>query len=85
MAAFRQEMAAFKQETRDEMAAFRQEMATFRQEMRKEMAAFKQEVRADIARLEVKIEQRHAELMRWSLVYWVGAVASIAALARILR
>ena len=54
-------------------------------EFRREMTEFRAEIRADVSRLEVKMEQRHAELMRWSLVYWVGAVASIAALAKILR
>lgn len=32
-----------------------------------------------------KVDQRHAELMRWSFVFWVGAVAAIAALAGVLR
>jgi len=41
-------------------------------------------VRADIARLDNKIENRFADLMRWSLMYWLGAVGSIAALAKIL-
>jgi hypothetical protein len=37
------------------------------------------------ARLEAKIEQRTADLMKWSFVFWVGAVAAIAALAGVLR
>ncbi len=32
-----------------------------------------------------KVDQRHAELMRWSFVFWVGAVTAIAALAGVLR
>lgn len=32
-----------------------------------------------------KVDQRHAELMRWSFVFWVGAVGAIAVLAGVLR
>ena len=60
------------------------QLAEFRQDMRQEMASFRAEVRADIARLDVKIESRYADVMKWSLVYWLGAVGSIAALAKIL-
>jgi hypothetical protein len=59
--------------------------ANFRQEMHKDMSEFKAEVRGDIARLDVKVEKRYADLMKWSLIYWVGAVASIAGLARSIR
>ncbi len=38
-----------------------------------------------VGRLEAKIEQRTADLMKWSFVFWVGAVAAIAALAGVLR
>ena len=38
-----------------------------------------------VGRLEAKIEQRTAELMKWSFLFWVGAVAAIAALAGVLR
>jgi hypothetical protein len=38
-----------------------------------------------VGRLETKIEQRTADLMKWSFVFWCGAVAAIAALAGVLR
>lgn len=38
-----------------------------------------------VGRLESKIEQRTADLMKWSFLFWVGAVAAIAALAGVLR
>lgn len=38
-----------------------------------------------IGRLETKIEQCKADLMKWSFVFWVGAVGAIAVLARVLR
>ncbi|MEX0690208.1 MAG: hypothetical protein WEC54_07505 [Gemmatimonadales bacterium] len=37
-----------------------------------------------IASLDTKIEQKAADLMKWSLVFWVGAVGAIAALAGVL-
>jgi hypothetical protein len=60
-------------------------LAEFQRMLDNQLAEFRKEMRADVARLELKIEQRHADLMRWSLVYWLGAVGSIAALAKILR
>jgi len=37
------------------------------------------------AHMETLIEKRFAELMKWSFVFWVGAVGAIAALAGMLR
>jgi predicted RNA-binding protein with PIN domain len=74
------QFVAFREEMRAALDEFRKEMA----DLRKEMADFKTEVRADIARLDNKIEQRFADVMRWSLMYWLGVVGSIAALAKIL-
>jgi hypothetical protein len=37
------------------------------------------------SRIEAKIEQRTADLMKWSFVFWVGAVGAIAVLAGVLR
>lgn len=36
-------------------------------------------------RLEVRIAETRADLMKWSLVFWVGAVGAIAVLAGVLR
>ena len=38
-----------------------------------------------VGRLEAKIEQRTADLMKWSFVFWCGAVAAVAALASVLK
>lgn len=32
-----------------------------------------------------KVDKRHAELMQWSFLFWVGAVGAIALLAGVLR
>ncbi len=37
------------------------------------------------ARLETRFERRFGHLIKWSLVFWVGAVAAIAMPARVLR
>ena len=37
------------------------------------------------AQLEKTIEARAADLIKWSFVFWVGAVAAIAMLAGVLR
>ena len=37
-----------------------------------------------VGRLEAKIEQRVADLMKWSFVFWVGAVGAVAVLAGVL-
>jgi hypothetical protein len=38
-----------------------------------------------IDRLEIKLEQRSADLIKWSFVFWVGAVGAIALLAGVLK
>ena len=52
---------------------------------RGDVAELRHEVRVSFARLETLIEGRIADLMKWSFVFWVGAVAAIAALAGVLR
>lgn len=76
--------------------AMRADLAEFRLEMRSDIAGFREEMRADIAQLRIelrdashgvaaKVGQTKADLMMWSFVFWVGAVAAIAALAGVLR
>ncbi len=38
-----------------------------------------------IAALQIKIEQRTADLMKWSFMFWLGAVGTIAILAGLLN
>lgn len=41
---------------------------------------------AGFARLEIKIEQRTADIMKWSFVFWVGSVVALSgALAALVR
>ncbi len=59
----------------------RADVAELRQEMRGGFA----ELRQEMGRLETKLEQRSADLIKWSFVFWVGAVGAIAVLAGVLR
>ncbi|MBI4420400.1 MAG: hypothetical protein HY560_06205 [Gemmatimonadetes bacterium] len=43
------------------------------------------ELRQDVSRLETKIEQRSADLIKWSFIFWVGAVGAIALLAGVMK
>ena len=38
-----------------------------------------------LGRVEVRVAEVKADLMKWSFVFWVGAVTAIAALAGVLR
>jgi ABC-type phosphate transport system auxiliary subunit len=48
-------------------------------------AELRQEMRVGFAELRQEIAHRSAELLKWSFVFWVGAVGSIAALAGVLQ
>jgi hypothetical protein len=65
--------------------AGRADVAELRQEMQAGFATLRQELQAGLRSLETKLEQRTAELMKWSFVFWVGAVGAIAVLAGVLR
>ena len=38
-----------------------------------------------IAQLEARMERRFADLLKWSFVFWVGAIGAVAALAGVLK
>ncbi len=40
-------------------------------------ADLRREMETGFARLEIKIEQRTADIMKWSFVFWVGAVVTL--------
>jgi hypothetical protein len=51
-------------------------------ELRHEMRVGFEKLRADFVE---RIEQRYADTVKWSFVFWVGAVTTIAVLFRTLR
>ena len=83
------EMRADRQEWRREM---RDDFAGFRREMRSDMQALEERLNGRFERvdarfgvLEAKIGDVKSDLMKWSFVFWCGAVAAVAALAGVLR
>ena len=69
-----------------------EDLVTWMQEIdthRGEISELRREMHAGFARLESKfgeqLSEAKADLIKWSFVFWVGAVLSIAALARVLR
>lgn len=73
-----QQVDAQRAEARLEMRA---DLAELRQEMRAGFA----ELRQEMAHLETRLERRIGDLIKWSFVFWVGAVGAIAMLAGVLR
>ncbi len=54
-------------------------------QLRADIAELRQEMEVGFARLETRFERRVGDLIKWSFVFWVGAVGAIAMLARALR
>jgi hypothetical protein len=55
-----------------------------RSHWRAETTLFRRDMCAGFARIETLIEKRSADVIKWSFVFWVGAVAAIAMLAGVL-
>ncbi|MGH7529303.1 MAG: hypothetical protein ACREMN_02885 [Gemmatimonadales bacterium] len=77
--------------TRSDLAALRADFGEMREAMRADLAELRQEMRVgfaelreEMARLEARFERRFGDLIKWSFVFWVGAVAAIAMLAGVL-
>jgi hypothetical protein len=85
-----------RQNLRADFGTLRADFAELRQEMQAGFARVSADVTAQIHALDLKLAERihvldkrvvetKADLMKWSLVFWVGAVGAIAALAGVLR
>ena len=78
--------------TRGDLAELRADIADVRQTTRADIAELRQETQVGfaklheaIAHLEARFERRFGDLIKWSFVFWVGAVGAIAMLAGVLR
>jgi hypothetical protein len=69
----------------EEMRAEREEMRGEFAQIRALIAALERRSDERFADLKVSIADVKADLMKWSFVFWVGAVLAIAALAGMLR
>ena len=67
--------------THDDLGELRADIAELRQEMRVGFV----KIHEEMAHLEIRFERRFGDLIKWSFVFWVGAVGAIAALAGVLR
>jgi len=74
-----------RREHAEQREAARADFAELRQEMRAMETRLEEKLGGRIHALELKLEQRSADLIRWSFVFWVGAVAAIAMLAGVLK
>jgi len=63
--------------------ATRSDLAAVRAELRADIAELRHEMQVGFATLEMRFERRFADLIKWSFVFWVGAVGAIAMLARV--
>jgi hypothetical protein len=60
------------------------DLAQLRADLRADFAEMRQEMQVGFAALETRFERRISDLIKWSFVFWVGAVGAIAMLARVL-
>jgi hypothetical protein len=77
-----QEMRA---EHEEKLAAIHADFAEYRHEMAELIQASESRLVERIHKVEVRVAEFKADLMKWSFVFWVGAVTAIAALAGVLR
>jgi hypothetical protein len=68
----------------DDIERQRDGVHELRSDMKADFAEVRQEMQVGFARMEALIERRISDLMKWSFVFWVGAVVSIALLAKLL-
>lgn len=53
--------------------------------LRADIAELRQELQVGFAKLETRVESRFGDLIKWSFVFWIGAVGAIALLAGVLK
>ena len=85
----RSELRAFRESMRADFAEFRGELerqnAALRQEMTSALGVLRQDMTVSHAALGERVAGVEARLMKWSLVFWTGAVLAIAGLVIALR
>jgi len=62
-----------------------EDLMTWLEEMRADNRAFREDMRSGFSKIETLVERRSADLIKWSFVFWVGAVAAIAMLAGVVK
>jgi hypothetical protein len=64
--------------------ALRSDVAELRHEMHREVDGLRHEMQLGFAGVREEMSKRAADLIKWSFVFWVGAVGAIAMLAGVL-
>lgn len=77
--------ADMKSDMQELRAGMQADMQAMERRMSDHARAMEDRLIKQIHAVDVRVADSKAELMRWSLVYWVGAVGAIAALAGVLR
>ena len=85
MVSWMEDVDSRRSETVQLRESIRADFAEFRESMRGDLAELRQETRDGDARVREEITQAKYDLIKWSFVFWVTAVASIAGLAKVLR
>ena len=70
---------------RADFAELRQELHAGFSRMDERFHALETTLRADIHKVDLRVAETKADLMRWSFVFWVGAVSAIAVLAGVMK
>jgi hypothetical protein len=78
-------LAELRREAQADVAELRQEMQAGFARMDAKFSALHEDMHVGLAGLETRFERRMSDLIKWSLVFWVGAVGAIAMLAGVLR
>jgi len=76
---------ALGQDAGSDLVTWLEEEQDKREQLRADLEEFRQEMHRELASLRELISKNHAELMKWSFVFWVGAVFAIAAIAGVLK
>jgi hypothetical protein len=70
---------------RREIGQLRVDMVTQGAEIRQEVSSFRLEVAEQFGALKTDAADKHVELLKWALVFWVGQAASVAAIIKVLQ
>lgn len=81
----RGDIAELKQEMMAMELRFTEKLHAATSQLAKAIHDSTSELAKAISIVDKRIDQKHAQLIAWSFIFWVGAVASIAALAGVLR
>ena len=81
----RGDVAELRHEMQIGFARIEQAMLAMRSELKLDLSGMRDDLTGKIAAVQPDVANVKADLMKWSFMFWVGAVAAIAVLAGVLR